>query len=117
MTSGGVNQKTQLTAVVDVNTVQKEAWNQMIRDADQVESIVDRDTVNVDMSAVAQQLNEAAASGDHDDKMAKVISNEGVADSGEEDEDSDVGFDDDDDGLYDHQQPVFEGKSFLSYSP
>jgi len=102
------HQTAQLAAAVDVSSAQKNAWNDMIRGADQLEA------VNIDMSLVTQQLEEAA----NDDDTKNVISNEGVSDSDEGD-DSDIGFDhDDDNGLYEQQQqPVFEGKSFLSYSP
>lgn len=107
-----VNQTTPLAVAVDVSSAQKEAWNQMIREADQLEAAVDRDTVNIDMSVVAQQLEQSTKN-----EEQNVIRNDGLSDS---DDSSDVGFDneDDDEDLYDQrQQPVFEGKSFLSYSP
>lgn len=101
-----------LAAAVDVSSAQRDAWDQMIREADQLETAVNRDTVNIDMSVVAQQLEQST-----NNEEQNVISNEGLSDS---DDSSDVGFDndDDDEDLYDQrQQPVFEGKSFLSYSP
>jgi hypothetical protein len=107
------HQTAPLAAAVDVSSAQKEAWNQMIREADQLESsAVNRNSVNVDMSVVAQQLEQSTTN-----EEQNVISNEGLSDS---DGSSDVGFDhdEDDEELYDQrQQPVFEGKSFLSYSP
>ena len=95
-----------LAASLDVSRVQKDAWDQMLRHAEDqlAEAVVSSDDVAVEVSATVTLPNNT-----EDTKSV------------EEEDDDDDDFDSDElDSDLDQDtrpEPVFEGKSFLSYSP